>query len=303
MFERKVSYSLLAMEEGELERASFASATVGGSTAATPRTLTPLPADDHKFDGRLYPEYPLYCEGLHKPCGRGYLHLICTILLPFGFYHFSVESNGNSTAMWCSYFYLFTNLWCYGFSGVYHTGKWSVGTEILLQKLDHCGIAMLSCGTFVPVAVLLLQPEYGALLILSTGIACLWACWNIIYGRPSVMRQAMVPACFLPFLPLAYTLMTPFEFTCTMSCIMLQVAGMAVFVYEKPNPLPSHFGYHELFHLLCTMAGVAVYLCNWSVVHRMCNAGLNGESTDIYDLYFRPSAEPLLNVAAINGYE
>ena len=34
-----------------------------------------------KQDGRLHPEYPLYCVGMPKPLLRGVLHLICTGML------------------------------------------------------------------------------------------------------------------------------------------------------------------------------------------------------------------------------
>ena len=84
-------------------------------------------------DGRLHPEYPLYCEGMAKPKCRGYIHLICTLLLPLAYYHLYLESNGNVMAIVSSGLYIFSNMWCYGFSAIYHIGMLSV---FLLHSYD-----------------------------------------------------------------------------------------------------------------------------------------------------------------------
>lgn len=238
-----------------------------------------------KCDDRLFPEFPLYIEGMRKPGGRGVLHFLGACLLPFGFYHLYYESHGYLPAILSGFFYLFTNLWCYGVSGLFHTFTWSKSTEILLQKLDHCGIALLSCGTFVPVSVLLLEQPWGFLLTFLTASTCAWACYNIFAGSPSVFRQAIVPACFFPFLPLAYMRMTSLEYFCCISTIVCQILGISVFVNHRPDPLPNWFGYHEIFHLFVTTAGVLVYICNWSIIHRMSNP-TGDHSSDIYFVYF-----------------
>lgn len=114
-----------------------------------------------KYDGRLFPEYKLYCEGMNKPKGRGKIHLAASLLLPLGLVHLFLEANGSFYGIISSTFYIFTNIWCYGVSGIYHVFQWSARTEIILQKLDHCGIALLSCGTMMPVIFLLAPWPYG----------------------------------------------------------------------------------------------------------------------------------------------
>ena len=37
--------------------------------------------------------------------------------------------------------------------------------------------------------------------------------------------------------------------------IISQIVGLAVFVNQWPDPMPSVFGYHEIFHLFVVMAG------------------------------------------------
>ena len=222
-------------------------------------------------DGRLFPDFLLYCEGLEKPICRGFIHLFATIVLPFGMWHLNRESNGNKWGLIASTVYIITNIWCYGFSALYHVGKWSPKVEIFLQKLDHCGIALLSMGTFLPVGILLFPLGTGVVFIVMLLSTSLWACWNIMHTRPSVIRQALVPCVSLVFIPALYVHLTTFEFICYLCTILLQVLGMFVFISSWPNPLPRIFGYHELFHVFVVAAGVVVYLCNWSVVRRVCN--------------------------------
>ncbi len=113
-----------------------------------------------KADGRLYQSYHLYSEGLRRPFLRGRLHLFCAaVLLPLGMWHLYGEANGNTWGRLAAVVYVGTNIFCYGVSGIYHLVNWSPRNEILLQKWDHVGIAMLSCGTrFPPTCLLCFHP-------------------------------------------------------------------------------------------------------------------------------------------------
>ena len=254
--ERRTSF--LSIEEGLSELADI----------DADEDTTCLPQEQFcKNDGR---------EGMPKPYGRGCLHFgLAIFVLPFGFYHFYVEANGNPYALVAGFFYLATNLFCYGISGLYHTQNWPPQTEILLQKFDHCGIALLSCGTMIPVSVLLMNYPYGLLLASSVVTTCAYTCYQIMMGNPSVARQAMVPACLVPFTYVLYFQMTSLEFTCMIMTMLFQVCGMLVFVHEKPNLCHDKYcGFHELFHVFVVCAGICVYICNWSVIHRLCNPSI-----------------------------
>lgn len=224
-----------------------------------------------KRDNRLFPEYLLYCEGLPKPALRGILHLICSLLLPFGMWHLVKESNGSTIGSIAAVVYVFTNIFCYGFSALYHVGKWSIQKEILLQKVDHCGIALLSAGTFFPASILLLPSEVGLLFFLSTFSSFLWTCYHIVHLRPSSLRQIIVIGTLLPFMPFLSPLMNNIEFWGTILTIMFQAIGLTIFSFRQPNPWPTVFGYHEIFHVFVVLAGICVYFINWSIIRRTCN--------------------------------
>jgi hemolysin III len=224
-----------------------------------------------KDDGRLFQEFPLYCEGLEKPLFRGVGHLLCALLLPFGMYHLINEANGNVFGTIIAVLYVSSNIFCYGFSSLLHIGKWSVRQEIFIQKMDHCGIAILSCGTMLPVSCLLLDSRIGALFTAISVSSCAWTCYNIWKLRPSALRQLITAAALLPFIPFCWYRMNAIEFRSMIGCCVLQFIGMQVFTRGWPNPWPGIFGYHEVFHIFVIISGVCVYLCNWSVIRRTCN--------------------------------
>lgn len=240
-----------------------------------------------KQDNRLFPHYPLYCEGLEKPVFRGISHLVCSLLLPFGLWHLIREANSSMTAEICATVYIITNIWCYGCSALYHVGRWSVQTEILLQKLDHCGIAALSTGTMVPLCILLLPKPVGyVFLSISTSLS-LWTMWNIFQLSPSNCRQIMVAGVILPFLPFCYSVMNYIEWRGCMSTIVLQIIGTSVFINHYFNFSPKYFGYHEVFHVCIILAGICVYITNYSIIRRTCNPYANNiDVIDVMLMYF-----------------
>lgn len=207
-------------------------------------------------DGRLFPDVSLYCEGHPKPAFRGILHLFFTILLPCGLkILLNAAGNKNYVAYMASTVYICSNMWCYGMSALYHVGKWSVQTEIIFQKLDHCGVAILSTGTMIPCCLLLLPSYIGIPFLCISVVCCCRACYHIFKLEPSVCRQVIVPCVMLPFLPWMYIRMNCWEFGFVVGTIISQIVGLAVFVNQWPDPMPSVFGYHEIFHLFVVMAG------------------------------------------------
>jgi hemolysin III len=186
-------------------------------------------------------------------------------------WHLYHEANGNRIGQIAAIVYVATNIFCYGSSGLYHVGWWSASVEILLQKVDHCGIAILSTGTFFPATALLLNRSWGLAFFTLIFSTCLWTMYNIMKLRPSALRQVAVVATLLPFLPELSQHMTHFELTGMALTIVLQAIGLVIYLRETPDVAPKIFGYHELFHVFVTLAGVCVYLTNWSIIRRTCN--------------------------------
>jgi len=223
-------------------------------------------------DGRLDYRYPLYLEGMLKPACRGYLHLVCSVLvLPPALYYIVQECHGNLLGVMSSTLFVLSTALCYGCSAAYHVGSWSRDTEILLQKMDHAGIAAMSVGTFLPCIFLLFPAAEGTLFLLMLMAAFLYSIYGIVNLKPSVTALALIPAVSALFIPRMYVTFTSYEMTLYFIIVLLKAMGAAVFVVHKPDPFPNTFGYHEIFHCFVVTAGCGIYLCNYSIVRRVCN--------------------------------
>lgn len=230
------------------------------------------PEHKRKTDFRLFPDELLYCEGMHRPAMRGMLHLLCSVLFPFGMWHLFLEANGRPDGQIAAEIYVFGNLFCCIMSSLFHVGSWPPRVEIWLQKLDHCGIAICSSCVNIPVCTLLLPRMVGLpLAVLSVGL-CVWTCWNILLmNRPGVWRLILTAGIIAPFLPILAYYFTSFELLCALANCFFQGIGAAIFSRRAPNPWPSVFGFHEIFHVFTVCGFLSIYLCNWSIIRRTCN--------------------------------
>jgi hemolysin III len=48
--------------------------------------------------------------------------------------------------------------------------------------------------------------------------------------------------------------------------------GAVFYAMKKPNPVPGHFGFHEIFHSFTVLA----FLCHWAAVLLICLNPLPG---------------------------
>ena len=162
----------------------------------------------------------------------------------------------------------------FGVSAVYHLGSWSPRADAVLRRLDHTNIFLIIAGTYTPLAVLLLPPDQGTVL--------LWLVWSgALLGLLARVfwlnapRWVYVPV-YLALGWVAVAYMGQFWATGGPAVVWLILAGglaytvgAVVYATKKPDPSPAWFGFHEIFHVftvigfLCHL--VAIYLANLAV--------------------------------------
>jgi hemolysin III len=146
-----------------------------------------------------------------------------------------------------------------GVSGFYHRVTWSPKWRLLMRRVDHAGVYALIAGSYTPVGLLVLHGSWRVvvLAIVWSGAAAaillktIWVAapkwlgtaiaislgWVGVVALPQVAANAGLTACLLLVGGgLAYT------------------AGGLVYAFRRPNPLPSVFGYHEIFHAFVLVA-------------------------------------------------
>ncbi len=226
--------------------------------------------DGRKFDGRLFSNEILYCEGRDKCYFRGKLHLACLFVFPILFWLYYNAGNGNVTAIVIGWLYLLMNFIAYGVSAAFHLGTWSKSNEIFIQKVDHCFVAVYVTSKYMPMALLLLPSYIGSVHFALAVIICIWNNYNIWHSRPNSMRLALLAGAQVPFLYFYYKYMTPIEWICNWVAIISQCIAGYIFVKELT---PSWFNpklatFHEIYHFISLITGAAMWALNYSILKR-----------------------------------
>lgn len=143
--------------------------------------------------------------------------------------------------------------------------------ERALRLFDYCSIFPLIAGTMTPFALACGHGDWWAWCIFGTswlicfaGIALL-----CVYGLDAVPKWLST----LIFVVMGWLagMLIPFVRSCTGDAAIILVAiggvlytvGGAVFLLEKPNPLPGVFGFHEIWHSFVLIAAAT----HWAAIY------------------------------------
>jgi hemolysin III len=157
-------------------------------------------------------------------------------------------------------------------SAVYHRGNWSPKTWAFLRRFDHANIFVLIAGSYTPFALLFLD---GAALV--TLLAIVWSAaiggmfFRIFWTdaprwlyTPMYIGLGWAAVFFVPdFIRGA----EPFGVGIAIASLVLVAVGGILYtlggiVYglKRPDPAPSWFGFHEVFHSLTILAFASHYV-------------------------------------------
>ena len=150
-------------------------------------------------------------------------------------------------------------------SGLYHRWRWSPRWKPLLRRVDHSTIYLFIAATSTPVALLVLDGTLRAVVLVSVwagaamGIAFALAWIDaprlLVAGTYLAVGWAGVVA--VPQL-LSEVGVAPFVLFLVGG--VLYSVGATVYAAKRPDPWPSTFGFHELFHTLVIAAALVHFI-------------------------------------------
>jgi len=152
----------------------------------------------------------------------------------------------------------------YGVSAIYHRRRWSVGAERLMKYLDHSMIFVLIAASYTPITLLALRPALGiTLLVLAWVGAVVGIVVTIVRldrwrGLGLAMYLGLGWLAVVAAPQLARSLSRP-ELVLLIAGGLLYTSGAVVLARNRPNPWPSTFGYHEVWHAFVVGAGACHY--------------------------------------------
>jgi len=152
-----------------------------------------------------------------------------------------------------------------GVSALYHRIDWNIGTERWIRQLDHSLIFVAIAATNTPIAVFALSPWSGKFILFivwggsAVGIA-------IRFFFPDISSKAIAVPYILVGWSLLFVAVDVWRNLGVWGSILILLGGIfytlgaAVFAYQKPDPWPHTFGFHEVFHSF-TFLGVSLHYC------------------------------------------
>ena len=149
-----------------------------------------------------------------------------------------------------------------GTSALYHRVNWRrPAARRWMRRLDHSMIFLLIAGTVTPFALLVMSGPFATALLIAVWAAAAagivveliwvdapkWVAvavylgvgWIGVLGFPAIFVEAGIGAGLL-----------------VAAGGVMYTAGAIVYARQSPDPNPSVFGYHEIFHLLVIAAAI-----------------------------------------------
>jgi hemolysin III len=151
----------------------------------------------------------------------------------------------------------------FGTSALYHRVDWKrPGARRWMRRLDHSMIFFLIAGTYTPFALLVLDgPLADAILVVVWIGAIAGAVVETIWIDHPKWVAALI------YISLGWVAAVAFPglwgeigsagVLLVAAGGLLYTAGAVVYATQRPNPSPSVFGYHEVFHALVIAAAAA----------------------------------------------
>jgi len=153
----------------------------------------------------------------------------------------------------------------FGTSALYHRVNWrTLGARRWMRRLDHTMIFVLIAGTYTPFGLLVLRGTLGVVILVAVWSAALaGAVFKLVWiDAPGWLGAATYVAIgwiALVALPELLDRLGVAAFAALALGGVLYSVGAVIYAHKRPDPVPTVFGYHELFHLLVILAAALQY--------------------------------------------
>jgi hemolysin III len=153
----------------------------------------------------------------------------------------------------------------FGTSALYHRVNWrTLGARRWVRRLDHTMIFVLIAGTYTPFGLLVLRGPLGLVILIAAWSAALaGAVFKLVWidaprwlGSATYVSMGWIALVALP------ELLDHLGIAAVAALGLggiLYSAGAVIYARKRPDPVPTVFGYHELFHLLVIVAAALQY--------------------------------------------
>ncbi len=157
--------------------------------------------------------------------------------------------------------YAGTLLLVFGTSAAYHRLARSLRSRQIMQRLDHSMIYLLIAGTYAPICLVALPARWGIPLLASVTaigifgmvikLAPIRRLHRLGYALYPIMGWASVAAA-----PALRDNLTGAQLGLIVAGGLAYTIGFPVLLLKRPDPWPTSFGYHEVWHGFTVLATI-----------------------------------------------
>jgi hemolysin III len=150
-------------------------------------------------------------------------------------------------------------------SATYHRVFW---TDPVVRKavgrVDHSAIFLLIAGTYTPFC-LLIGHVGGTALLAAVWFAASLGVMVVVFvpQTPKTIRSGLYVLLgwlIVPYLADIWTVLGPQPFAYLVGGGALYTVGAAIYASRRPDPFPTVFGFHEIFHVLVVAAAALQFV-------------------------------------------
>ncbi len=201
-----------------------------------------------------------------KPLLRGVSHLYaCGVAVVLGV--ITVVSAPAGTATVAALVYACALVAMFGASALYHRPAWTAPQAARLLALDHTAIFLMIAGTCTPIALLAIEGTLGTVVLVLVWTVA--AAGIVFEWLPTRAPRGYVTAVYLGLGWIGVLgLGGLWETTGAEGVLLvagggiLYTIGAVVHATRRPDPWPTMFGYHEIFHAFV----IAAALLHWCAI-------------------------------------
>lgn len=155
--------------------------------------------------------------------------------------------------------YTGTLLLVFGTSAAYHRVARTLRARQIMQRLDHSMIYLLIAGTYAPICLVALPLRWGIPLLVSvTAIGV----FGIVIKLAPIRRLRGLGYALYPIMGWAAVVAAPVlldHLTGTQLALIAAggvayTIGFPILLLKRPDPWPTSFGYHEVWHGFTVLA-------------------------------------------------
>ena len=211
---------------------------------------------------------------LNKPRFRGWIHVYsAATAVAAGASLVAVSwAVGSTKAGLATLLYTFATIIMFTVSATYHRVDWKSETaRKWMKRADHSMIFVFIAGSYTPFALLALPPNAAKLMLMIVwGGAAAGILLKMLW--PSAPRWVGVPLYILLGWVAVWYIGTILHSAGVAALVLLVVGGALysiggiLYALKWPDPWPSTFGYHEVFHACTAVAAICHYIAMWFAV-------------------------------------